>query len=99
MTKIAIVSGGFDPIHVGHVRMIQAAAKIGDVVVILNSDDWLVRKKGYAFMDVEARMAIISAIRGVDYVVCYEHPSDMTVCEPLRILKPKFFTITNNNMP
>ena len=45
MRKIIAVSGGFDPIHEGHVRMIKEAAEHGDVVVILNSDDWLERKK------------------------------------------------------
>lgn len=43
--KIIALSGGFDPIHSGHVRMILHAAEYGDVVVILNSDDWLMRKK------------------------------------------------------
>ena len=44
--KIVAVSGGFDPLHVGHVRMIQAAAEFGDVIIIANSDAWLERKKG-----------------------------------------------------
>jgi len=84
--KIIAVSGGFDPVHVGHVRMIQAAAKIGDVVVILNSDDWLVRKKGYVFMHWEERAEIIRAIHGVVNVVPV-HDSDDTVCETLKHLK------------
>ena len=50
MKKVEMVSSGFDPIHVGHVRMIAAAAKLGDVIVIANSDEWLVRKKGYMFI-------------------------------------------------
>ena len=44
------VSGGFDPVHIGHVRMIRDASRYGDVMVIINSDDWLQRKKGYVFM-------------------------------------------------
>ena len=59
------LSGGFDPVHVGHLRMIKAAAKIGRVVIILNSDDWLLRKKGYIFMPFEERAEIINAISGV----------------------------------
>ena len=47
--KTIAVSGGFDPVHIGHVRMIQAAAEHGDVWVIINSDPWLIRKKGYIF--------------------------------------------------
>ena len=84
--KTVAVSGGFDPIHVGHVRMIQAAAKIGDVVVILNSDDWLERKKGYKFMTWEERAEVIRAIHGVVNVVPV-HDNDDTVCETLQHLK------------
>ena len=84
--KTIAVSGGFDPIHVGHVRMIQAASKIGDVVVILNSDDWLERKKGYKFMPWEERAEIIRAIHGVVNVVPV-YDTDNTVCETLRHLK------------
>jgi D-beta-D-heptose 7-phosphate kinase/D-beta-D-heptose 1-phosphate adenosyltransferase len=54
MKKI-MVSGGFDPIHVGHVRMILEAAEHGEVVVVANSDDWLMRKKGYVFMPWEEK--------------------------------------------
>ena len=45
-----MVSGGFDPVHVGHIRLILDAAKFGDVIVIANSDQWLYRKKGFVFM-------------------------------------------------
>ncbi|MDO8481516.1 MAG: adenylyltransferase/cytidyltransferase family protein, partial [bacterium] len=49
--KWVAVSGGFDPIHIGHVRMFEAARKLGDkLVVILNNDNWLQKKKGYVFM-------------------------------------------------
>ena len=52
MTKKYIaVSGGFDPVHKGHLEMIEEAAEHGDVVVLLNSDKWLASKKGKAFMD------------------------------------------------
>ena len=53
------VSGGFDPVHIGHLRMIQDAAKYGHVIVIVNSDDWLMRKKGYIFMPLEERCEIL----------------------------------------
>ena len=46
-----MVSGGFDPVHAGHIRMIRDAAQYGDVIVITNSDDWLFRKKGFVFME------------------------------------------------
>ena len=48
--KIIAVSGGFDPVHKGHIQMIEEASKIGPVMVIINSDEWLMRKKGYIFM-------------------------------------------------
>jgi D-beta-D-heptose 7-phosphate kinase/D-beta-D-heptose 1-phosphate adenosyltransferase len=91
MTKMVAVSGGFDPIHVGHVRMIQEAAKLGEyVVVIANSDEWLKRKKGYAFMTFEERAEILSALEGVDSVIKADD-DDNTVCETLLKLKPDVF--------
>ena len=84
------VSGGFDPVHVGHVRMILEAAEVGDVIVIANSDEWLMRKKGYVFMPWEERAEILASIRGVIKVVTVDD-SDGTVCEALRREKPTFF--------
>ena len=84
------VSGGFDPVHVGHVRMILEAAEVGDVIVIANSDEWLMRKKGYVFMPWEERAEILASIKGVLKVVTVDD-SDGTVCEALRREKPTFF--------
>ena len=84
------VSGGFDPVHVGHVRMILEAAEVGDVIVIANSDEWLMRKKGYVFMPWEERAEILASIRGVLKVVPVDD-SDGTVCEALRRENPTFF--------
>ena len=67
--KTVMVSGGFDPVHVGHVRMIREASEWGDVIVAINSDDWLIRKKGYVFMPWEERAEIIGNIKGVDGVI------------------------------
>ena len=88
--KIVCVSGGFDPIHIGHVRMIQDAAKLGHVIVIANSDEWLIRKKGYAFMPYEERQEILYAIKGVVDVVEAQDEDD-TVCKTLRRLNPHIF--------
>jgi D-beta-D-heptose 7-phosphate kinase/D-beta-D-heptose 1-phosphate adenosyltransferase len=79
--KIA-VSGGFDPVHVGHVRMILEASKFGEVIVIANSDSWLKRKKGYVFMPYEERSEILSSIKGVSCVV-EAKDYDNTVCDTL----------------
>lgn len=90
MKKIIAVSGGFDPIHIGHVRMIREASKYGDVIVILNSDDWLVRKKGYKFMSFEERSYIAGNIKGVVLTTGVDD-SDGTVCEALKRIRPDYF--------
>ena len=88
--KIVCVSGGFDPIHIGHVRMIQDAASMGDVIIIANSDDWLMRKKGYVFMPYKERQEILFAIKGVVDVVEAKDADD-TVCKTLEKIKPDIF--------
>jgi len=89
--RYVVVSGGFDPIHIGHVRMIREAANLGDgVIVIANSDAWLERKKGYAFMPYVERQEILYAIKGVvDVVEAID--DDGTVCESLKKIKPAIF--------
>ena len=84
------VSGGFDPIHKGHVQMIREASEYGKVIVILNSDDWLVRKKGYKFMPFEERAYIVGSIKGVSIVSSVDD-SDGTVCKALEKIKPVYF--------
>ncbi len=84
------VSGGFDPIHKGHVQMIREAAEYGNVIVILNSNDWLVRKKGYKFMSFDERAYIAGSIKGV-IIVANVDDSDGTVCKALRRFKPDYF--------
>lgn len=101
---IYMTSGGFDPLHVGHVRCISGTYNLasnkdihpwqmkGLVVVVVNADSFLVRKKGYAFMPLQERMEIIDAIEGVDFVVPWETDGDQTVCGAIEILKPDYFT-------
>ena len=84
------VSGGFDPVHKGHIQMIREAAEYGRVIVILNSDDWLVRKKGYKFMSFEERAYIAGSIKGVTMVANVDD-TDGTVCPALRRFKPDYF--------
>jgi len=88
--KRIAVSGGFDPVHVGHVRMIQSASQFGDVIVICNSDAWLRRKKGYVFMSFDERAEIIRAFKGVKDVVEADD-DDGSVCESLKALQPDIF--------
>ena len=85
-----MVSGGFDPIHVGHVRMIREAARYGDVIVVLNSDEWLMRKKGYIFMPFEERKEIVESIAGVLHAAAVDD-IDSTVCEAIKRIKPHYF--------
>ncbi len=92
---IVAVSGGFDPLHIGHVRMFQEAKKLGDeLVVIINNDNWLRKKKGATFMNELERKEIIEALSCVDKVIITKHTpdtQDMSVCAELQELKPHIF--------
>ena len=85
-----MVSGGFDPVHVGHIRLILEAATFGDVIIIANSDKWLFRKKGFVFMTFDQRKEILDAIKGVVLVDSVDD-KDGTVCEAIRTHKPAYF--------
>lgn len=89
------VSGGFDPTHIGHVRMFKAARKLGDkLVVILNNDNWLKDKKGYAFMPEAERAELIREFPFVDKVVISSHgvkDADRSVSRDLAKIRPAIF--------
>ncbi len=88
--KIVAISGGFDPWHRGHLKYIKDASKIGKLVVIVNDDNFLMRKKGFVFMTLKDRIEMLSAIKYVDKVIpCIV--KDNTVCNTLRKLKPDIF--------
>ena len=73
MKKIVIVTGGFDPLHSGHIAYLQAARKLGDELVVgLNSDSWLARKKGRPFMPYAERYAVLSELQCVDRVLDFD---------------------------
>ena len=92
---VVAVSGGFDPLHIGHVRMFYEARALGDeLVVILNNDNWLNKKKGYIFMKEDERKEILEAFTIIDQVVLTTHeenPEDMSVCSELRHIRPHIF--------
>lgn len=92
---VVAVSGGFDPLHIGHVRMFERAKAIGDeLVVILNNDNWLKKKKGFAFMPEKERKEVIEALRAVDSVLITGHKpndKDMSVSRELRAIRPDIF--------
>ncbi len=89
------VSGGFDPLHVGHVRMFKEARKRGDkLVVILNNDNWLINKKGFAFMPEKERKELLLSFPSVDRVVLTDHAlndPDRSVVRALRKIRPAIF--------
>lgn len=85
-----MLSGGFDPIHIGHVRMFKDAMEFGDVVVALNSDKWLRRKKNFCFMPWDERAEILRSIRHVGAVVAFDDRDD-TACEALKAYNPTYF--------
>ena len=69
MKDIVLVSGGFDPLHSGHIRLIQDASRYGEVVVLLNSDNWLNQKKGKFFLPYKERSIIMSSLKNVVNVI------------------------------
>ena len=87
--KIIILSGGFDPVHKGHVRMFKAASEYGDVVVGANSDDWLIRKKGKFFMPFLERKEILESIKYIDSVLAFDD-SDDTACQLIKDVKSHY---------
>jgi cytidyltransferase-like protein len=71
--KIVLVTGGFDPLHSGHIEYFKAARQLGDKLIVgLNSDEWLTRKKGQPFMPWQERAAIVAAIHYVDRVIEFD---------------------------
>jgi len=89
MANIILVSGGFDPIHSGHIKLINEANKYGDVVVLLNSDEWLKNKKGKAFLPISERKIIMQNIKGVIDVIEFDD-SDQTCIDGIKIAKSRF---------
>ena len=81
--SICLVSGGFDPLHRGHIEYFKAAKRLSDyLIVALNSDDWLSQKKGYAFMPWEERASIIKNLEIVDEVIAFDD-KDMSASDAI----------------
>ena len=90
--KIVCTSGFYDPIHPGHVSYLSEAKKHGDVhVAIVDGDRICITKKGKPFIPEKDRADIVDSIKGVDYVVIYNHPTRYDIGEALEILKPDVF--------
>ena len=96
MTKYYIVSGGFDPIHEGHIEMIKAsAAKSDGVILLLNSDEWLCRKKGKNFMNYNTRRVICENLKGVVDVLSFDD-TDNSASDGIKRARAKSKTIFQN---
>ena len=96
MAKIILLSGGFDPVHKGHVEMFKAAKNFADHVVVgLNSDEWLTRKKGQPFMEWDERKFILESIKYIDYVLGFDD-SDDTACDFIRKVN-QFYNTDNDS--
>ena len=88
---VVVTSGGFDPLHVGHLRCLLEASKLGKtLIIVVNGDGFLMRKKGFTFMKEVDRMEIIDSIKGVDYVVPWDDESQF-VSGAIEQLKPDIF--------
>jgi cytidyltransferase-like protein len=92
--NIAVVSGGFDPVHEGHISLIDEASRLTNsqfdsVIVGLNSDEWLINKKGYFFMSYSEREAVMKSIKNVTEVVSFDD-SDGTAVDLLEKIKKQY---------
>ena len=89
MKEIVLVSGGFDPVHSGHIFLIKEASKNGNVIVLLNSDSWLIQKKGKAFLPFGERKIIMNSLKNVIDVISFDD-SDKTCVEGIKKVIEKY---------
>jgi len=90
--KVVVATGGFDPVHSGHIAYLTAARQLGDYLIVgVNSDAWLLRKKGYCFLPWSERSVIVQHIKGVDLVLPFDD-SDGSACSLLETVKQEWPT-------
>ena len=92
--KISVVSGGFDPIHSGHISYLKSAKKISDyLIVVLNSDDWLIKKKKSFFMPFKERENILLNLSFVDEVMLFDDDERGSCINALEKIKKKYLSL------
>lgn len=104
-TKVVIVSGGFDPLHSGHITYLDAAKNLGDVLIVgINSDDWLIRKKGNFFLPFKERKMIVHFLKPVTLATDFDD-SDGSACKLIEKVidgcdtEQEILKKTNPNLP
>lgn len=80
INKVVLVTGGFDPLHKGHINYINSARSLGDMLIVgVNSDAWLTRKKGRPFMPSTDRIPIIQNLKAVDHCFLFDDNDDSAI--------------------
>ena len=88
--KLAVVSGGFDPLHVGHLELFERAKSLADdLIVIVNTDEFLISKKGKPFMPLKERMTIVQALKPVKLTI-KSIDKDQTVCDSVKFVNEMY---------
>lgn len=88
--RVVLITGGFDPIHSGHIAYFQSAKELGNLLCVgVNSDEWLIRKKGKAFLPFTERSTIVNSIKGVDFVIDFDD-TDGSAKDAIRKVRNQF---------
>tara|TARA_R110000851_G_scaffold92277_3_gene201368 strand:- start:71 stop:550 length:480 start_codon:yes stop_codon:yes gene_type:complete len=101
--KIILISGAFDTIHLGQLLLLKHASSYGKVIVALNSDEWIINKKGFTTFDFETRKRLLEDIPYVHKIIEVDDGHDGTVCSAMLEIRPDFFgnggSATSNSIP
>ena len=97
--KVVVTSGYYNPIHKGHIRLMEEARKLGDyLVVIVNNDEQVKLKGSKPFMDEDERLEIVKSLRCVNHAVL-SIDKDRTVCKTIEMLRPQIFAKGGDSTP
>ena len=99
--QIVIVTGGFDPLHSGHLEYFKCAKTLGDVLIVgLNSDDWLRRKKGKSFLPYYEREQVLLNLKAVDNVISFDDEDDSAIAAIVKVrhFYPNAFIVFANGV-